>query len=107
MTRIGEDMARRWPKTRVVTIDWGPWSGVGMASDGVQARLKAEGIETINPEEGRRFLVDELAWGGREDTEVVAGVGPWAVSTDALLSQLFAASARILRPSDETWEIVA
>jgi acyl transferase domain-containing protein/NAD(P)H-dependent flavin oxidoreductase YrpB (nitropropane dioxygenase family)/acyl carrier protein len=44
------------------TILWGPWSGVGMASgELLQQRFKASGMAAISPDEGTRFLLEELS----------------------------------------------
>jgi acyl transferase domain-containing protein/NAD(P)H-dependent flavin oxidoreductase YrpB (nitropropane dioxygenase family)/NAD(P)-dependent dehydrogenase (short-subunit alcohol dehydrogenase family) len=67
----------QWPSTRVVSINWGPWSGIGMASDAVRAVMAERGVAQIAPEAGRAFLRDEIALGGPDDVEVVAGHGPW------------------------------
>jgi hypothetical protein len=58
----------------VLAINWGPWSGAGMATDGVIRELESRGIRPIGLEEGWRFLRDELA-GSRGVVEVIAGSG--------------------------------
>ncbi|SFR06146.1 type I polyketide synthase [Poseidonocella sedimentorum] len=107
MARIGSEMVRAWPDVRVLSIDWGPWSGTGMAGAGVQAMLRREGIRTIPPEAGRAFFADEMTWGTKADSEVVAGQGPWASETDGGLSRLLALSARMLRRHGPAEEDVA
>lgn len=97
LARLGQVMATDWPDARVVTIHWGPWRGAGMAGEGVQALLEAQGIATIDLESGRQFFVDELSRGGKGDTEVVAGHGPWEAQTDRLLASVFEASVLLLR----------
>ena len=61
---------RRWPG-RVVSMNWGPWSGVGMVSD-LEGHLGGRGLGMIPPEVGRTLLVDELRFGRKGDVEVVA-----------------------------------
>jgi acyl transferase domain-containing protein/NAD(P)H-dependent flavin oxidoreductase YrpB (nitropropane dioxygenase family)/NAD(P)-dependent dehydrogenase (short-subunit alcohol dehydrogenase family) len=78
LNRLAWSLHRRWPDTRVMTINWGPWRGVGMAGDAALALMKARGIQAIDPPAGRRFLVDELRAGALDDVEVIAGAGPWA-----------------------------
>ena len=78
LNRVAWWMSGQWPDTRVVSINWGPWSGVGMASPAVQAVLRARGILPIAPPEGSRFFLDELEFGSRTDVEVIAGAGPWS-----------------------------
>lgn len=67
---------RRW-RGRVVSLGWGPWSGVGMVSD-LEPHLGRRGLGMIPPEVGGRALADELRLGLKVDVEViVAGdLGP-------------------------------
>ena len=60
----------RWPG-RVVAINWGPWSGVGMVSD-LEGHLGGRGLGMIPPEVGRAMLVDELRFGSKGQVEIVA-----------------------------------
>jgi len=96
MLRIGQQLRQRWAGTRVVTINWGPWAGSGMASDGVLALLESQGILPVEPADGQRFLDSELARGMSGDAEVIAGRGPWEVRPDHLLASIFAASLRLV-----------
>ena len=57
---------------RVVAIGWGPWDTVGMASDGVKKQFKERGIGLVSPEAGRRFMIDEICYGGPSQAMVVA-----------------------------------
>jgi NAD(P)-dependent dehydrogenase (short-subunit alcohol dehydrogenase family) len=59
----------RWPG-RVVSIMWGPWSGVGMVSD-LEKHLGSRGLTMIPPEDGRSRLLDELLRGRKGEVEVV------------------------------------
>lgn len=77
LNRLAWRLARRWPATRVVSINWGPWRGAGMASDAVQGLLAAQGIQVIDVPTGRKFFATELGAGAKDDIEVVAGHGPW------------------------------
>lgn len=78
LNRLAWTLHGQWPATRVVSINWGPWGQVGMASAAAIELLKARGIQPIDPVEGRRFIVDELVAGSLDDCEVVAGAGPWS-----------------------------
>jgi NAD(P)-dependent dehydrogenase (short-subunit alcohol dehydrogenase family) len=62
---------------RVVSMIWGPWSGVGMVSD-LEGHLGRTGLGLIAPDRGRALLADELRLGRKGDVEViVAGeIGP-------------------------------
>ena len=95
--RLAQQMAARWPQTRVVSIAWGPWSGAGMAGEGVQAVLESQGIIPIAVQDGRRFFVDELSWGRPSESEIIAGHGPWGARPDLLLASVFEASVMLLQ----------
>lgn len=77
VNRLAWQMHARWPSTRVVSINWGPWRGGGMANEAIQGLLENRGIVAINPSDGRNFFFEELAHGGLDDVEVIAGDGPW------------------------------
>jgi acyl transferase domain-containing protein/acyl carrier protein len=66
---------RRWPG-RVVSLIWGPWSGVGMVSQ-LESHLGRRGLRMIAPEVGRTLLIDELRYGRKGDVEVIytSGLG--------------------------------
>jgi NAD(P)-dependent dehydrogenase (short-subunit alcohol dehydrogenase family) len=55
---------------RVVSVIWGPWSGVGMVSQ-LESHLGKRGLGMISPEEGPSLLVDELRFGQKGDVEVI------------------------------------
>ncbi len=59
----------RWA-CRVVSLIWGPWSGVGMVSE-LEAHLGSQGLGMIPPELGRSLLIDELRFGQKGDVEVI------------------------------------
>ncbi|MBW3596198.1 MAG: KR domain-containing protein, partial [Planctomycetes bacterium] len=59
---------------RVVAIDWGPWSGVGMVSD-LEKHMVARGLTLIDPPTGVQFFVDELLRGRKGESEVIIGGG--------------------------------
>ena len=60
---------RRWAG-RVVSMIWGPWSGVGMVSD-LEGHLGRQGFGMIDPADGRTRLGDELVSGRKGDVEVI------------------------------------
>lgn len=78
LNRLAWTLHGQWAATRVVSINWGPWGRVGMASAATIELLKSRGIQPIDQADGRRFVVDELVAGGPDDCEVVAGAGPWS-----------------------------
>lgn len=77
MNRFAWHMARSWSNTRVVAINWGPWDTTGMASEEVKRQFRERGIIPIPLSAGRQFFIDELHYGRKGETEVVAGEGPW------------------------------
>ena len=77
MNRFAWQMARSWSNTRVVAINWGPWDTTGMASEEVKRQFRERGIIPIPLSAGRQFFIDELHYGRKGETEVVAGEGPW------------------------------
>jgi NAD(P)-dependent dehydrogenase (short-subunit alcohol dehydrogenase family) len=80
LNRLAWMMRAKWPRTRVLAINWGPWTGVGMADAKVQERFAQQGIPVITPEAGARFLIAELAAGTSDVCEVIAGEGPWGIA---------------------------
>lgn len=77
MNRFAWHMDRSWSNTRVVAINWGPWDTTGMASEEVKRQFRERGIIPIPLSAGRQFFIDELHYGRKGETEVVAGEGPW------------------------------
>ncbi|HEY1064643.1 MAG TPA: SDR family NAD(P)-dependent oxidoreductase [Pirellulales bacterium] len=63
---------------RAVSIAWGPWSGVGMVSD-LEKHLVARGLKLISPQEGPRFVVEELEFGSKGEPEVIVAGGASAI----------------------------
>jgi NAD(P)-dependent dehydrogenase (short-subunit alcohol dehydrogenase family) len=58
-------LARFWATqsdTHVVSVDWGPWAGAGMAA-GLAEEYGRRGITLIDPTEGVTCLLDEIAAG--------------------------------------------
>ncbi len=67
----------RWQNTRVVSINWGPWDTVGMASEEVKRKFRKLGVIPIPLPAGRQFFRNELLYGRKGETQVIAGEGPW------------------------------
>jgi acyl transferase domain-containing protein/NAD(P)H-dependent flavin oxidoreductase YrpB (nitropropane dioxygenase family)/NAD(P)-dependent dehydrogenase (short-subunit alcohol dehydrogenase family)/acyl carrier protein len=65
---------------RCVTVHWGPWAPVGahagMVSPGLAQQFVKRGIGLIDPEEGVRCLLRELAWGPPAITAVAYVASP-------------------------------
>ncbi len=51
LNKLAHWLDRRWPG-RVVSLIWGPWSGVGMVSQ-LESHLGRRGLGMISPEAGR------------------------------------------------------
>jgi NAD(P)-dependent dehydrogenase (short-subunit alcohol dehydrogenase family) len=81
LNRLALRMAVEWPTVRVLSINWGPWTGVGMAVDAL--RVLGQRFAPIEPEAGCRFLKDELERGSSADVEVIAGETSPATVTSA------------------------
>jgi acyl transferase domain-containing protein/NAD(P)H-dependent flavin oxidoreductase YrpB (nitropropane dioxygenase family)/NAD(P)-dependent dehydrogenase (short-subunit alcohol dehydrogenase family) len=75
LNRFGWWLSAERPRTRVLTINWGPWSGVGMATPRVQSLLRERGMTPIAVPAGAHFFREELRTG--DAVEVIAGEGPW------------------------------
>ena len=56
---------------RVVSINWGPWSGTGMVSDSLEAEYAKQGVGLIDPADGATSLLNELTRGELGDTQVI------------------------------------
>jgi hypothetical protein len=82
LNRLAWQLHREWPGVRVLSINWGPWDA-GMATDAIRAGFRSRGVEPIPVPAGRRFLLDEMAFGPRNDVELVAGQGPWTQAPSA------------------------
>ena len=76
LNRLAWQLHRRWNGVRVISVNWGPWDA-GMASQQVRDAFRARNIVPIPVPAGRRWFIDELAYGQRKDVELVAGAGPW------------------------------
>jgi NAD(P)-dependent dehydrogenase (short-subunit alcohol dehydrogenase family) len=56
---------------RVISIDWGPWGGTGMVSPELQREYARRGVGLIDPDEGVRALLTEMATLPGEPPQVV------------------------------------
>ncbi len=60
------------PSVRALSIDWGPWTGVGMVSDALERAYRTQGTELIRPEAGTQLCIDELQRGRAEQVILMA-----------------------------------
>ncbi|WP_307855807.1 SDR family oxidoreductase [Kibdelosporangium banguiense] len=66
-------IARFWAiqsDARVLSVDWGPWAGSGMAAE-LAGEYAKRGIQLIDPREGVASLLRELSLGTKQDVQVV------------------------------------
>jgi NAD(P)-dependent dehydrogenase (short-subunit alcohol dehydrogenase family) len=69
LNKLAHWLDRRSPG-RVVSLIWGPWSGVGMVSQ-LENHLGRSGLGLIAPEVGSSLLLNELRYGRKGDVEVI------------------------------------
>jgi NAD(P)-dependent dehydrogenase (short-subunit alcohol dehydrogenase family) len=76
LNKLAVWLDRRWP-CRVVSINWGPWSGLGMVSE-LEGYLGRRGLGMVLPDLGAAAFADELQFGRKGDVEVLVagGLGP-------------------------------
>jgi NAD(P)-dependent dehydrogenase (short-subunit alcohol dehydrogenase family) len=77
INRMAWQLDTLWPNTRVVAINWGPWDTTGMASEDIKRQFIDRGVIPIDLKGGCQFFAQELRYGQKGETEVMAGVGPW------------------------------
>ncbi len=78
LNKLAGWLARRWPSTRVVSLNWGPWQASargGMVSAELAARFAEAGVQMVTPEEGREAFLLEVSQQGQGPAEVLFG-GP-------------------------------
>jgi acyl transferase domain-containing protein/NAD(P)-dependent dehydrogenase (short-subunit alcohol dehydrogenase family) len=63
---------------RALSINWGPWSGVGMVSKELEAMYRQRGVGLIEPRQGAREFVDELFSGTGAQVVLMASNVPSA-----------------------------
>ncbi len=68
-------MQRKYPTTRVISIDWGPWEA-GMVTPELKKMFLARNIHVIPVEVGARMLVEELAPSRSHGAQVIVGDPP-------------------------------
>lgn len=60
LNAVARNLQRERPRCRTVAINWGPWDG-GMVTPGLRRLFASESVGLIQPEDGGRFMVAELA----------------------------------------------
>ena len=69
MNKLAVWLDKRWP-ARVVSINWGPWSGVGMVAE-LGRYLGRRGLGMIPNAVGASRLAEELMYGVKGEVEVI------------------------------------
>jgi acyl transferase domain-containing protein/NAD(P)H-dependent flavin oxidoreductase YrpB (nitropropane dioxygenase family)/NADP-dependent 3-hydroxy acid dehydrogenase YdfG len=82
LNRYAWQLQAKWgERVKVSSINWGPWShtthGLGMVTPERRRQFEQRGVVPVLPEEGRRFLLQEILYAPVTDVEVVAGLSPW------------------------------
>ena len=69
LSKTALELDRVWPG-RVVAIDWGPWSRIGMSAD-LETFMVERGFTLIAPEDGPTILINELLHGRKGESEII------------------------------------
>jgi acyl transferase domain-containing protein/NAD(P)H-dependent flavin oxidoreductase YrpB (nitropropane dioxygenase family)/NAD(P)-dependent dehydrogenase (short-subunit alcohol dehydrogenase family) len=70
LNKLATSLDERW-HARVAALGWGPWSGIGMASPHLRAKLAAAGFDYLAPRDGVKLCLDELCYGRKGESEVL------------------------------------
>jgi NAD(P)-dependent dehydrogenase (short-subunit alcohol dehydrogenase family)/uncharacterized ubiquitin-like protein YukD len=74
LAKLASSLGRQFAGVRAVTIDWGAWAEVGMASRGfIPELMKRAGIEMMEPRSAAVLVRRELCHPGSEREVVLAG----------------------------------
>ncbi len=96
LNKVAQQIARRLPHCRVVSLNWGPWDG-GMVHPALRQEFTLRGVRLIPLDAGGQAVVDELANRDRA-VEVILG----ATLDDASDSQLQPDGRICVRATDAT-----
>jgi acyl transferase domain-containing protein/NAD(P)H-dependent flavin oxidoreductase YrpB (nitropropane dioxygenase family)/NAD(P)-dependent dehydrogenase (short-subunit alcohol dehydrogenase family) len=77
LNKLAAHLDTRWPTTRVVALNWGPWDGSNMVTAAVRDQFVRQAVELIAPADGCAAFIEELIGGSKGHAEVVLGGGPW------------------------------
>jgi NAD(P)-dependent dehydrogenase (short-subunit alcohol dehydrogenase family) len=78
----------RWPG-RIVSLNWGPWATLGLASGAVRQELIDRGMKPIEIADGCLAFDRELKYGRKGQVEVVLGHGRWDSTLAPVLGERF------------------
>jgi NAD(P)-dependent dehydrogenase (short-subunit alcohol dehydrogenase family) len=112
MNKLALYLDQRWD-ARVFSINWGPWSGPGMASAEVQRQFTEKGVPLVHPGRGAAAFDRELRKGSKGEVEVILGDGPWKKDRlpqsrpiETVLSLPLLHGCQTVLREDDSWEIV-
>ena len=76
LCRLTSAFRHQYPQIQVVTIDWGAWADVGMASRGhIPELMKRAGIEMIHPQQAAGCVRQELEAGSHGEVVLAGSLG--------------------------------
>jgi acyl transferase domain-containing protein/NAD(P)-dependent dehydrogenase (short-subunit alcohol dehydrogenase family) len=77
LDKLARDLERRLP-ARILSVNWGPWGGVGMVSAELAREYEKRGVDTISPLSGARGFVEELCAGSEPQVILAANLAGFA-----------------------------
>ena len=76
LSRLTSAFRNQYPDIQVITIDWGAWADVGMASRGhIPELMKRAGIEMIHPQQAAGCVRQELEAGTHGEVVLAGSLG--------------------------------
>lgn len=101
LSKMAVTMNFQHPQLRVVTIDWGPWADMGMASRGNTPELMAmAGIEMMDPQSAARLVYKELTQGSGHEVVFAGDLGAMEQASDSKAGLDIEAANIALRSGD-------
>ena len=76
VNRLARRLTTIW-SGKVVSLNWGPWSGAGMVTPELARQFAARQIGLVSIAGGQRAALDELRSPASHEVRVVIGEGPW------------------------------
>lgn len=76
LSRLNSNFKQLYPEIQMITIDWGAWAEVGMASRGyIPEIMRRAGIDMLNPADAAAWVREELEAGSRGEVVVAGALG--------------------------------
>jgi acyl transferase domain-containing protein len=86
---------------KVLSFNWGPWSGAGMVTPEVAGKMKSQGIALIDVQGGREAAWRDIAAPTFGSPRIIYGDGPWLADAE---SKSHPSSSKGLTTANETHE---